>query len=72
MGVAFYVKSPNLIEDIGIVEEDWESKNGSAIYEYVEQKYEQTAYNCWVAAAFYVITLILSSITCYLNSKQVY
>lgn len=72
MGAAFYLRSPNLIEDIGIVESEWENKTGDAVWTYVADKYDQTAYNCWVAAAFYVITLILSSVTCYLNSKEVY
>lgn len=72
MGAAFYMKSPNLIEDIGINETEWESKTGDAVWTYLEDKYVQTAYNCWIASAFYVITLIFSSVTCYLNSKQVY
>lgn len=71
MGGAFWVKSPNLIEDIGIVEKDWENTHGDETWSYIERKYEQTAKNCFVAAGFYVITLVLSSITCYLNSKEV-
>lgn len=73
MGAAFYMKSPNLIEDIGIDEPTWEKiHNDTEVWDYVAQKYDQTAKNCWVASAFYVITLVWSSYTCYLNSKEVY
>lgn len=71
MGGAFYVNSPNLIEDIGIVEKDWEETHGDETWNYIERKYQQTAMNCFVAAGFYVITLVFSSVTCYLNSKEV-
>lgn len=73
MGAAFYMYSPNLIEDIGIDEHVWESQNTTqAVWDYVATKYQNTAYNCWIAAGFYVITLVLSSVTCFLNSRQVY
>ena len=64
------MKSPNLIEDISINETEWEHHDNP--FDYLAKKYDQTAYNCWIAAAFYVITLILSSVTCWLNSKEVY
>jgi len=72
MGVAFQQRSPNLIEDIGLNEEEWEKQTGDDVYGYITKRYDQAAYNCWIAAAFYVITLVLSSVTCFLNSKQVY
>ena len=71
MGAAFWLESPNLIEDIGIVEKDWEETHGEETWTYIADKYHQTAMNCFVAAGFYVITLVLSSVTCYLNSKEV-
>lgn len=71
MGAAFWLNSPNLIEDIGIDEAEWEKTHGDETWKYIEQKYHQTAMNCFVAAGFYVITMVLSIVTCFLNSKEV-
>ncbi|XP_005097060.1 ribonuclease kappa [Aplysia californica] len=70
MGVFFYIRSPSLFEDANISESEWEKEKFSA--DYVKDKYESQAYNCWIAAGLYVAVFIFSFIQQKLNSRVNY
>ncbi|XP_014679246.1 PREDICTED: ribonuclease kappa-B-like [Priapulus caudatus] len=66
LGVLFYVRSPNLVEDLPIKEEDFED------YDKVIEAYHTNAYNCWIAAGLYVVTLAFSAVQFKLNNQASY
>lgn len=70
LGVFFWQRSPALFEDANIDEEEWEKEKFSP--DYVRQKYEDTAYNCWIAAGLYVVLFIFSFIQQKMNSRGSY
>jgi len=64
MGIFFYIHSVALAEDIVIDEKSFEHKNATAkiadFYNQVDEGYKQNAYNCWIAAGLYIITLFVA------------
>ncbi|KAL7735142.1 hypothetical protein ACLKA6_008404 [Drosophila palustris] len=66
MGLFFYIHSVALIEDLPLLEE---YENLDAFYTAANAAYTQNAYNCWIAACIYVLTLLLSAQQFYMNSR---
>jgi len=66
MGVFYYIHSVALIEDLPL-EEHYTSPE--KFYIAADNAYNQNAYNCWIAACIYVLTLILSGQQFYANSR---
>ncbi|OWF51915.1 Ribonuclease kappa [Mizuhopecten yessoensis] len=58
LGVFFQIHSPALFEDIPVDEIEWKRLNYSM--EYVHEKYEQTALNCFIAAGIYILFFFFS------------
>lgn len=70
MGVFFKVRSPALFEDVGASMSDWEKKNFTL--EYIKEKYDDNAINCWLAAGLYVLVFIFSFIQQRKNAQASY
>lgn len=66
MGLFFYVHSVALIEDLPLEEE---YATVDEFYSAANTAYNQNAYNCWIAACIYVLTLLLSAQQFYVNSR---
>ncbi|XP_055838297.1 ribonuclease kappa [Episyrphus balteatus] len=66
MGLFFYIHSVALIEDLPL-EEKYD--NIDDFYSAANAAYNQNAYNCWIAACIYVLTLLLSAQQFYANSR---
>ncbi|EDW01432.1 ribonuclease kappa [Drosophila grimshawi] len=66
MGLFFYIHSVALIEDLPL-EEKYSSLE--EFYTAANNAYTQNAYNCWIAACIYVLTLLLSAQQFYMNSR---
>ncbi|KAG4067516.1 hypothetical protein HA402_005288 [Bradysia odoriphaga] len=66
MGVFYYIHSVALIEDLPL-EEHYSDPN--KFYAAADAAYSQNAYNCWIAACIYVLTLLLSGQQFYANSR---
>nr|KAG5699437.1 hypothetical protein BaRGS_016283 [Batillaria attramentaria] len=56
LGVFFQIRSPALFEDVPL--NDWAANNFT--HEFAQEKYEQNAINCWVAAGIYVVIFLFS------------
>ncbi|XP_048728975.1 ribonuclease kappa-A-like [Ostrea edulis] len=70
LGVFYKIHSVALFEDIPLTAEKWKKENYtmSIIYE----KYDQTAYNCFIAAGIYILCFIFSCCQQRMNSKASY
>ncbi|XP_055920007.1 ribonuclease kappa [Eupeodes corollae] len=66
MGLFFYIHSVALIEDLPLAE-NYETIGD--FYSAANAAYNQNAYNCWIAACIYVLTLLLSAQQFYANSR---
>ncbi|XP_026320964.1 ribonuclease kappa-B-like [Hyposmocoma kahamanoa] len=67
MGVFYYIRALALLEDLPLPEEH---KGFDQFITDVEAGYNQNAYNCWIAALLYVITLLISAHQFYLNNRS--
>jgi len=68
MGIFFYAKSVALVEDLALQENY--NGNYEQFYADVDQAYGQNAYNCWIAACLYIVTLLVSAQQFYSNNKS--
>ncbi|XP_037043433.1 ribonuclease kappa-B [Bradysia coprophila] len=66
MGVFYYIHSVALIEDLPLLEH---YSDPNEFYAAADAAYSQNAYNCWIAACIYVLTLLLSGQQFYANSR---
>lgn len=57
MGGLFMWRSVGLIEDLGL-EEEYATE--SEFFTEADRAYNNIAYNCWIAALLYVVTLVVS------------
>jgi len=57
MGGLFMWKSVGLIEDLGL-EEHYDTTE--ELYEAADHAYTNIAFNCWIAAAIYLVTMVVS------------
>jgi len=72
MGILFYSRSVALVEDLPLKEEGGEDggyKNINEFFQDVDRGYSQNAYNCWIAACLYVVTLLFSGHQYWMNTK---
>lgn len=70
MGIFLRIKAPAFVEDLPIVEEDWEHEGLSA--EYIDRLFEQLSTNCFIASGMYVATLVLSVVMWKVNQRASY
>lgn len=68
MGVFFYMKSVALAEDLPGHEEHFSS--ALDFYAAADKGYILNAYNCWIAAVLYFLTLLFSAQQFYANTKS--
>ncbi|XP_017777729.1 PREDICTED: ribonuclease kappa-B [Nicrophorus vespilloides] len=68
MGVFYYIHSVALAEDLPLPE--GEIKDPAEFYNDVDVAYTQNAYNCWIAACLYVVTLAISGHQFWANSRS--
>jgi len=67
-GLFSYLHSPALVEDINIPErEDWTEKE---LLVALDNGYQATALNCWIASLLYLATLCLSAQQFWANHKK--
>lgn len=69
MGVFFFVRSVALIEDINLKEQYTDIK---ALRNEIDAGYQQNAFNCWIAALLYLVTLCVSVQQFWMNNKSTY
>uniref|UniRef100_A0A0B6YUT6 Uncharacterized protein n=1 Tax=Arion vulgaris TaxID=1028688 RepID=A0A0B6YUT6_9EUPU len=70
MGLFFKIRCPALYEDIKSSESEWEHNNFSEVY--IQEKYDDSAINCWIAAGIYGVLFIFAFIQQRLNARQSY
>jgi len=69
MGVFFYINSVALIEDINLKEQYTDLKE---LRKEIDAGYQQNAFNCWIAALLYLVTLCVSVQQFWMNNKSTY
>jgi len=69
MGIFFYMNSVALIEDITL-KESYDDIN--QLKREMDGEYQQNAYNCFIAALLYLVTLCFSAQQFYMNSRTSY
>ncbi|KAJ8717318.1 hypothetical protein PYW08_005717 [Mythimna loreyi] len=69
MGVFYYIRAVALLEDLPLESESGHHNMESFIAT-VEAGYTQNAYNCWIAALLYVITLVVSAHQFWMNNRS--
>uniref|UniRef100_A0A336L0P8 CSON001552 protein n=1 Tax=Culicoides sonorensis TaxID=179676 RepID=A0A336L0P8_CULSO len=62
MGFLYYNHAPALFEDLGHVSQ---GMHLCEFYENADMAYEQAAYNCWIAACLFFITIAFGSFQFY-------
>lgn len=70
LGVFFRVHSVALLEDLPIVDSDWQKMNYD--YTYIEGLYGQASTNCFIAAGIYVAVFGLSLVMWIVNKRVDY
>ncbi|XP_072114475.1 ribonuclease kappa-A [Mobula birostris] len=68
LGVFFNIHSAVLIEDVPFTEEDFVENSPARIY----RLYEQVSYNCFIAAAIYIVLGGFSFCQIRLNKRKEY
>ncbi|GJQ66305.1 hypothetical protein Trydic_g4350 [Trypoxylus dichotomus] len=68
MGVFYYIRAVALAEDVPGIEEEFHTLQD--FYNAADAGYTQNAYNCWIAACIYVITLAISIHQFWANSRS--
>lgn len=66
MGFFYFIHSVALVEDLPL-EPHYPSPQ--QFYTDVDVAYSQNAFNCWIAACLYVLTLVVSGQQFYANSR---
>lgn len=70
MGVFYQIKSPALFEDIPLNVTEWEEKNFDK--DYIYEKYETVALNCFIASGIYVVLFFFSCCQQRMNARASY
>ncbi|XP_065167079.1 ribonuclease kappa [Atheta coriaria] len=68
MGIFYYIHSVALAEDLPGLEEGFATSE--EFYAHVNRGYNQNAYNCWIAACLYLVTLVVSGHQFWANSRS--
>ncbi|XP_030760220.1 ribonuclease kappa [Sitophilus oryzae] len=67
MGVFYYIEAVALAEDLPEVH-SYETLDD--FYSQMTRGYQQNAYNCWIAALLYLITMAISAHQFWLNNRS--
>ncbi|XP_023221020.1 ribonuclease kappa-B-like [Centruroides sculpturatus] len=70
MGIFLYCKSVAFVEDLAIDERNHTTRNELLLN--ADNLYKQAAYNCWVAACLYIISLAVSVHQYFMNRQASY
>ncbi|XP_052678833.1 ribonuclease kappa-like [Crassostrea angulata] len=70
LGVFYKIHSVALFEDIPLSAEEWAKGNYSMTE--IHEKFDQTAYNCFIAAGIYILFFFFSCCQQRMNSKASY
>ncbi|KAK5647468.1 hypothetical protein RI129_002360 [Pyrocoelia pectoralis] len=70
MGIFYYIRSVALFEDLPGLEEEDKLHSIEKFYADADKGYLQNAYNCWIAACLYIITLAFSGHQFWVNSRS--
>ncbi|KAJ8952853.1 hypothetical protein NQ314_007459 [Rhamnusium bicolor] len=68
MGVFYYIGAVALAEDIP--EAEYHEGKLQEFYAEVDKGFKQNAYNCWIAALLYLITLAISAHQFWANNRS--
>lgn len=68
-GLFYHYRSVAFIDDLNLSQEAFGSSND--LFNEIENKYEQGALNCWIAALMYVATLCVSVQQFWMNERVV-
>lgn len=66
MGLFYYIHSVALVEDLPL---EPHYKTPTEFYAAADAAYSQNAFNCWIAACIYVLTLVVSAQQFYANQR---
>ena len=64
-------RSVAFIDDLSLNKEAFGSSDSDVLFTEIENKYEQGALNCWIAALMYVATLCVSVQQFWMNERVV-
>jgi ribonuclease kappa len=70
MGIFYYVHSVALAEDLPGVEEPHTPNDLDEFYANIDRGYTQNAFNCWIAALLYIVTLAVSAHQFWANNRS--
>ncbi|XP_066996481.1 ribonuclease kappa-B [Anabrus simplex] len=70
MGIFYKIRSVALSEDLPGVDEEAKFTDMNDFLRHADDGYDMNAYNCWIAAGLYVITLLVSGHQFYVNSRS--
>lgn len=71
LGVFYKIHSVALFEDIPLTAEEWSHTHNYSM-PVIYEKFDQTAYNCFIAAGIYVLFFFFSCCQQRMNSKASY
>lgn len=66
MGLFYYIHSVALVEDLPL---EHSYRTPQEFYAAADAAYSQNAFNCWIAACIYVLTLVVSGHQFYANQR---
>lgn len=66
MGLFYYIHSVALVEDLPL---EHKYPTPQEFYAAADAAYSQNAFNCWIAACIYVLTLVVSGQQYYANQR---
>ncbi|XP_066999566.1 ribonuclease kappa-B [Anabrus simplex] len=70
MGIFYFQRSVALAEDLPGLGENAKFNTTKSFYNRADLGYTQNAYNCWIAACLYILTLLVSGHQFYVNSRS--
>lgn len=70
MGIFLYTKSVAFVDDLPLEQGNYTTRNELLVE--ADKYYKQAAYNCWVAACLYIISLALAIHQYFMNRQASY
>ncbi|KAJ3648162.1 hypothetical protein Zmor_019984 [Zophobas morio] len=70
MGIFYYVHAVALAEDLPEARHPHDPDSLKDFYTDIDRGYTQNAFNCWIAALLYVVTLALSAHQFWANNRS--
>ncbi|RZC35263.1 hypothetical protein BDFB_005602 [Asbolus verrucosus] len=70
MGIFYYFHAVALAEDLPEIELPTSKEHIHDFYVEIDRGYTQNAYNCWIAALLYIVTLAFSAHQFWANNRS--